>query len=100
MADAQLDIVAIFGEALARKSDKERSRYLDEACQNSPQVRERVESLLRAHSDAGGFLGGQSPGGAGTRDQPIIEKPGTVIGPYKLVQQIGEGGMGAVFMAE
>ena len=80
MADAQLDIVAIFGEALARKSDDERSRYLDEACRTGPQVRGRVEALLRAHSDAGGFLGGQSPGRAATLDQPITEKPGTQVG--------------------
>ena len=83
MADDQPDILAIFTECLARDSDEERSTYLDEACQDDPQLRGRVEALLRAHSAAGNFLGGQSPVAAATIDlPPITEKPGTMVGPY------------------
>ena len=99
MVDAKLDVRAVFCEALERESAEERSKYLDEACQNDPQVRGRVEALLRAHSDAGNFLDGQAPRGGPSLDLPITEKPGTLIGPYKLLEQIGEGGMGLVFMA-
>ena len=99
MADKMPDIHAIFNEAIERESDEERSRFLDEACQDDPQVRGRVEALLRAHSDAGKFLGGQSPVVAPIIDQPAVEQAGTMIGPYKLIEEIGEGGMGSVFMA-
>ncbi len=52
-------------------------------------------------SDAGSFLESPPPEpGRPPSDQPVTERPGTVIGPYKLLQQIGEGGMGTVYMAE
>ena len=94
-------IQAIFSEAISLASDEERGRFLDEVCGNDASVRSRVDALLRAHSEAGGFFGGQIPTAAATEIQPpIAERPGTVIGPYKLLQQIGEGGFGVVFLAE
>ena len=54
---------------------------------------------MRAHQDAGAFLGGAEMQTA-TLNPPRVERPGAVIGPYKLLQQIGEGGFGIVFMAE
>src|SRR5207253_144584 len=55
---------------------------------------------LEASAQAGSFLESPAPAPAVTLDDPITERPGTAIGPYKLLQQIGEGGMGTVFMAE
>ncbi len=65
-------------------------------------LRRRVELLLKAHQGEDSLLdrGYEDRASSPTIDQPITEKPGTQIGPYKLLQQIGEGGMGVVYMAE
>ena len=55
--------------------------------------------MLHANDQPGGFLASRAEASP-TLDQPITERPGTVIGPYKLLQKIGEGGMGVVYMAE
>src|SRR5947208_17098375 len=99
MSDVKADAKAIFLEALDCKGADELRHFLEQACVSDAALRARVEELMRAHRDAGPFLGGAEKQDA-TRDQPIAERPGTVIGPYKLLQQIGEGGMGTVFMAE
>jgi serine/threonine protein kinase/WD40 repeat protein len=99
MSDVKADAKAIFLEALDCKGADELRRFLEQACGADPALRTRVEELLRAHRDAGAFLGGIDKQDA-TRDPPSGERPGAVIGPYKLLQQIGEGGMGTVFMAE
>ena len=99
MSDAKTDAKAIFLEALDCKGADELRRFLDQACGTDAALRARVEELLRAHQDAGAFLGGAEQQDA-TRDQPVAERPGTIIGPYKLLEQIGEGGMGMVYMAE
>ncbi len=86
-------------------SAQARAAYLDEACSGDAAIRERIEELLRASDEAGAFM--KSPAAArpepeGTvRIQPIpAEKTGDRIGRYKLLQQIGEGGCGVVYMAE
>jgi hypothetical protein len=75
--------------------------FLDKACGDNEVLREEVESLLQAHDtpDSVPALSGAARGMTEAH-QPISERPGVVIGPYKLLQQIGEGGFGVVFMAE
>src|SRR5262245_11259931 len=100
MPEYQPQVDEVFDEALRRAAGPDRARYLDEACGGDVELRRRVDRLLRAVSEAGSFLETPAQDPSPTVDQPPVESPGTVIGPYKLLQQIGEGGMGAVFMAE
>src|SRR5262245_28177380 len=100
MDDASPEMMSIFWAALERTSADDRAAYLDTACANDPALRKRIEALLRAHEDAGSFLPNGSGGHAFAFDSTVGERPGAVIGPYKLLQQIGEGGMGTVYMAE
>src|SRR5438093_13096888 len=93
--------IAVFTEAL-RLPPEERDRYLDEACKADVEFRRRVEALLQAYEQAGDFLGrpaAERPPKA-TQVHAAAEKPGDRIGHYKLLQQIGEGGCGVVYMAE
>jgi serine/threonine protein kinase/tetratricopeptide (TPR) repeat protein len=92
---------SIFISALEIGGPAERAAYLNEACKNDDALRQRIDKLLRAHEQAGGVLdvprGEQAPT---LGYLPLTEEPGTVIGPYKLLQKIGEGGFGVVHMAE
>ena len=89
----------IFADAIAIESAEDRATFLDQACQDDPALRRELETLVMNHFRAGDFLENPAVQDA-TLVQPITEGPGTVIGPYKLLQQIGEGGMGVVYMAD
>ncbi len=120
---------SIFMEALAQQTPAQRSAYLDEACGADAALRQRVDALLASHEQAGSFLGKPVPerlaeklavperpeetcGAPAAQDQPrpsddhpagsqpSAETLGSRIGPYKLLQEIGEGGMGTVYLAE
>src|SRR5436309_2792478 len=80
----------------------ERAAYLERVCRGNGQLRQRVEVLLEAHLQAGDFLehSPQTASIQAKREASAGEKPGERIGRFKLLQQIGEGGWGVVFMAE
>lgn len=97
-----MDLEVIFCSALQIEDLDARSEFLDEACGRDTERRRRVERLLAAepHVDRH-FL--ESPAilpGFSLHPPTSGERPGTVIGPYKLLEQIGEGGMGTIYLAE
>lgn len=90
----------IFYEAL-EKSPEQREAFLKEACGKDQQLYDRVKALIKAHDIQDGFLESPILNSEVTLDEyPLSEAPGTKIGRYKLLEQIGEGGMAVVFMAE
>src|SRR5262245_7274414 len=93
---------AIFDGALQLPL-QQRAAYVDQACADEPALCRQVKIMLDAHEKAGGFL--DSPTAAKEAKTiacsfPVTEKPGDKIGRYKLLQQLGEGGCGVVYMAE
>jgi serine/threonine protein kinase len=98
MSSREADAANIFIEAVEQHEPKEWPTFVEVACGGDEKLRERVEVLLRAHDESNQWL--DSDRLVVTIDQPIAEGPGTVIGNYKLMEQIGEGGMGVVYVAE
>src|SRR6478752_2932516 len=90
---------AIFFAALEKNTSQERAAYLDEACTGDLVLRRRVEKMLAAERQAHSFLERVEAAIGSTVELPPGEDAGAVIGPYKLLEQIGEGGFGIVFLA-
>jgi serine/threonine protein kinase len=100
MADKPIDEKNIFNRGRQIADPDRRKAYVQEACAHDPVAVQRILELIRAYEQESSFLESSPVVREETIDEPAAERPGTVIGSYKLLQQIGEGGMGTVFMAE
>lgn len=100
MAKKSNDVEVIYNAAVKKKSGAERSAYLNAVCGDDNVLRARVETLLNAREQVGDYLEVPAVDSNVTLDNcPLLDGPGTIIGRYELLGQIGEGGMGLVYMA-
>ena len=98
MTDLQ-KIRSVFCEALEKETLEEREAFLGQVCGDDLRLRAEIDALLKAQSDADNFF--KDPLiNIGIPEHVITETPGDIIGRYKLLEQIGEGGMAVVYMAE
>src|SRR3954463_15548594 len=106
--------MSVFLQTLEMEDEQERAAFLNEACADDPSLRAEVESLLKAHDRSHRPLDERPKGldliRAALRsveewhvnadgDDSLTIAPGTLVGPYKIMEQIGEGGVGLVFVA-
>lgn len=100
MEEIKLNVQAIFEAARSIESRDDRETYLQKICGTNDEIGRRVRALLKAYEENESFLESPAVEGVFSSTKQSAENVGTVIGPYKLLQQLGEGGMGTVFLAE
>ena len=100
MTAKQLDEEIVFNAARKIESPRDRSIYVRNVCGDDAALAARVKALLEVYLQDVSFLASPSPELAATDHLSVVEFVGTEIGPYRLMEQIGEGGFGLVFVAE
>ena len=86
MTQHLLNPESIFGQAIEIPSAEDRTAFLDRVCQNDPGLRQELEKLVGDHFRAGQFLEKPAAQLMATVDDPVRERPGVMIGPYKLLE--------------
>src|SRR5947207_15682618 len=99
MAEAKPDEATIFNVARQIEAPDDRRLYVRQTCGEDPELYARVEALLRVHDEEQSFLESPAEEFHAILGTSVEEGLGAQIGPYKLLQQLGEGGMGTVYLA-
>ncbi|MGB1520666.1 MAG: serine/threonine protein kinase, partial [Limisphaerales bacterium] len=101
MSEHTQHLKELFAKAASIDDPAKRGNFLAQACENEPALRKQLDDLLEAHEAATDFIPlnpASNPSKA--KETALTEAEGSVIGRYKLLQNIGEGGCGVVYMAE